>query len=62
MARAKGPEKPIGMVKLDGARCRCGWEWLPRINEQTGERERPMVCPRCKTPRWDQPKLFSRSG
>lgn len=27
-----------------------------RLNPETGERERPTVCPRCKSPRWDKPK------
>lgn len=61
MAKAKEANKPIGLVKLDGARCRCGWEWLPRVNEQSGERERPSVCPRCKSPRWDRAKLYERA-
>ena len=41
----------IGMVMLLGCRCRCGHEWLPRAKG-----ERPAVCPRCKSPRWDKPK------
>lgn len=48
-------EKPIGMMQLIGCRCRCGHEWVPR--EQG---ERPHVCPKCKSPRWDKPKKFSR--
>jgi predicted Zn-ribbon and HTH transcriptional regulator len=47
----------IGMVKLDGCRCRCGHEWLPR---EKGER--PVTCPKCKSPRWDKPKLFERKA
>lgn len=39
------------MVLLEGCRCRCGHEWLPRVKG-----ERPAVCPKCKTPRWDKPK------
>lgn len=39
----------IGMVKLDGCRCRCGHEWLPRKDD-----EKPRVCPKCKTPNWDR--------
>jgi len=42
--------KEIGMVKLDGCRCRCGHEWLPRGDEK------PTVCPKCKSPRWDKTK------
>lgn len=45
---------PIGMIQLTGCRCRCGHEWLPRGDE------RPSVCPKCKSPRWDKPKLFER--
>lgn len=41
--------KEIGMVKLDGCRCRCGHEWLPR-----DKTEKPRVCPKCKTPNWDR--------
>ena len=50
---------PIGMVELVGCRCRCGHEWLPRADEK-GHRERPSVCPACKSPRWDKEKLFTR--
>lgn len=50
-----GREVEIGMVKLDGCRCRCGHEWLPRTPG-----ERPVTCPKCKSPRWDKPKLFER--
>jgi predicted Zn-ribbon and HTH transcriptional regulator len=48
-------KKPIGMVMLPGCRCRCGHEWLPR---DAGER--PHVCPKCKSPRWDKEKLYER--
>lgn len=43
------PEKKIGIVALEGCRCRCGHEWLPRA-------AKPRVCPKCKTPNWDRPK------
>lgn len=46
----------LGMVQLLGARCRCGHEWLPRTRGQDGAVERPTVCPKCKSPRWDRPK------
>jgi len=49
--------KEIGMVKLDGCRCRCGHEWLPRKGDRP---ERPAVCPKCKSPRWDRPKQAAR--
>lgn len=35
----------------DGARCfRCGWEWVLR------KMGRPLQCPKCKSPKWDEPK------
>ena len=40
--------KEIGMVKVDGCRCRCGYEWIP---EEVG---RPQMCPRCLARRWDR--------
>lgn len=42
--------KEIGEVFLPGCRCRCGHEWLPRIDN-----EKPRVCPRCKSANWDRP-------
>jgi predicted Zn-ribbon and HTH transcriptional regulator len=59
MARASGKKNDeIGMVMvaLPGCRCRCGHEWVPRTPG-----ERPLVCPKCKSPRWDRPKLFERA-
>lgn len=29
---------------------RCGHEWFPRTPEK------PMVCPKCKSPYWDKPR------
>ena len=46
-------DKPLGMVPLLGCRCRCGHEWLPRSGEE------PRVCPKCKSPNWDRPKLWT---
>lgn len=43
--------RPIGEITLAGYRCRCGHEWAPRNRD-----ERPRVCPRCKSPKWDRPK------
>lgn len=45
----------IGMVLLLGCRCRCGHEWLARDKD-----EKPRVCPRCKSPNWDRPKVNAR--
>ena len=61
--KAKEPEaKKIGIVELLGCRCRCGHEWLPHGNNKPGGFERPRVCPKCKTPNWDRPKLYERKG
>jgi predicted Zn-ribbon and HTH transcriptional regulator len=46
-------DKSLGMVPLAGCRCRCGHEWLPR------EGGKPRVCPKCKSPNWDRPKLWT---
>jgi predicted Zn-ribbon and HTH transcriptional regulator len=52
--RESGSEgQPLGIVPLVGCRCRCGHEWLPR------DAERPRVCPKCKSPNWDRPKLWT---
>jgi predicted Zn-ribbon and HTH transcriptional regulator len=51
----KNGGKEIGMVMLPGCRCRCGHEWLPRDPS-----EKPRVCPKCKSPNWDRPKLYAR--
>jgi predicted Zn-ribbon and HTH transcriptional regulator len=49
--------KKLGMVMLEGCRCRCGHEWLSR---EKGEK--PRVCPKCKSPNWDKPLLFTRKS
>jgi len=52
-----GQKKQLGMVLLQGCRCRCGHEWLPRVPG-----EKPRVCPKCKSPNWDREKLFEREA
>lgn len=43
---------------LWGYRCeRCGHDWLPREQEQE-----PRVCPKCKSPYWNQPRRVSRQA
>lgn len=40
-------------VSLIGHKCyRCGHEWLP-----IDPKKLPKVCPSCKTPYWDRPRL-----
>ena len=46
----------IGMgeiiIKTKGYKCeRCGHEWAPRNKE-----EKPLICPKCKSPYWNKPK------
>ena len=42
----------IGRVRVTALRCeRCGHVWLPRIHE------RPALCPKCKSLRWDKASL-----
>jgi len=48
----KAGKEKIGMVLLRGCRCRCGHEWLPR-----DPADKPRVCPKCKSPNWDRPKM-----
>jgi len=50
----------IGYVLLMGCRCRCGHEWLPRESGQD-PKEKPRVCPKCKSANWDRPKKWERS-
>lgn len=39
-------------ILIRGHRCyRCGHKWLPRENEL------PAVCPKCKSPYWNRPKV-----
>lgn len=49
--------RTIGEVTLQGYRCRCGHEWMPRNKD-----ERPRVCPKCKSPNWDRPKRKARAA
>jgi hypothetical protein len=45
-------EKPK-IIRIRGGREVGPDEWLPR------DGERPRVCPRCKSPNWDRPKLWT---
>jgi predicted Zn-ribbon and HTH transcriptional regulator len=44
--------KEAGEFQTTAYRCRCGHEWVPR-----NKAERPRVCPKCKSPNWDRPKV-----
>ncbi len=42
---------PIGRARVMALKCeQCGHIWLPRSDE------RPGLCPKCKSLRWDKPK------
>ncbi|KKK85494.1 hypothetical protein LCGC14_2772720 [marine sediment metagenome] len=39
-------------IKVKGYKCNnCNYEWLPR-----SQKEKPLICPKCKSARWDLPK------
>jgi predicted Zn-ribbon and HTH transcriptional regulator len=41
-------------IMLEGYKCeRCGHEWVPRSKVE----ESPTICPRCKSPYWDKPRI-----
>jgi predicted Zn-ribbon and HTH transcriptional regulator len=49
----------MGEIKVDGYRCeRCSHIWISR----NGRTESPVVCPRCKSPYWNKPKILKRGG
>lgn len=42
----------MGKVQISAYKCeRCGHIWVPR-----NKKEKPRVCPRCKSPYWDRHK------
>ena len=44
--------KQLGRIRVSAFRCeQCGHIWLPR-----NKAERPGLCPKCKSLRWDKPK------
>lgn len=39
-------------ITKEGYKCsRCGHEWIPKEGK-----EKPVVCPKCKSPYWDKEK------
>jgi Zn finger protein HypA/HybF involved in hydrogenase expression len=57
MAKKKTEDEPsIGSVEITvlSCRCRCDHEWIAR------DRERPRVCPKCKSANWDREKKWER--
>lgn len=55
---------PKVKITLDGWRCtRCGYEWVPRYYySEGGEMVPPKVCPKCKSPYWNQERRQNRSA
>lgn len=58
MSKKMAAALPLGSVEVTvlSCRCRCGHEWISR------DRERPRVCPKCKSPNWDRPKKWERGA
>jgi len=45
-------------VQIWGYRCeRCDHEWVPRDKDVE-----PKVCPNCKSPYWDRPRMTPATG
>jgi len=41
-------------IIIEGYKCeRCSHEWVPR---KKSEEDKPIVCPKCKSPYWDKIK------
>lgn len=57
MSADQSDDQPgVVQVTMQGYRCRCGHEWVPRASTT----ERPRVCPKCKSPNWDLPYRWRR--
>ena len=50
----------MAIIQIKGFECeRCRHKWCPKtINQQYPDRvEIPVICPKCKSPYWNKPKL-----
>jgi len=46
---------PRIIIKKLGWNClRCNHDWIPK--EGFNEKDKPITCPKCKSPYWDKPK------
>ena len=44
----------MARIKVDGFRCnKCSHEWVAR-----NKKEDPVICPKCKTARWDKDQRY----
>ena len=57
MATADDDKRPGSFkVEVTAYRCRCGHEWASKgLNK-----ERPRVCPKCKSANWDKEYRYRR--
>ena len=45
-------------IKVNGYKCNnCCYEWIPRVKD-----ERPLICPKCKSARWDKEKKDNKKA
>lgn len=45
-------------IMIKGKKCnRCPHEWVPN-KKDNGD---PVVCPKCKSPYWDKPRLWVKT-
>ena len=56
MAELRNLLRP-SIFKVNAYRCRCGHEWVPK---DLNNKEKPRVCPKCKSPNWDRPYKLPR--
>jgi predicted Zn-ribbon and HTH transcriptional regulator len=46
----------MAKISIPGFKCeRCGYEWVGRSKNE------PKVCPKCKSPYWNTPKIKKQS-
>ena len=42
------------ILKVKGYKCeRCEHVWMPRMRNN----DKPVICPKCKSPYWDKPRI-----
>ncbi|MCK4730412.1 MAG: hypothetical protein KAT28_03775 [Candidatus Aenigmarchaeota archaeon] len=48
----------MGIAKIECYVCeRCNHKWIAR-----NKKEKPKVCPKCKSPYWDTPRRIKKIG
>lgn len=48
----------MAVITIEGYKCeRCNHSWAPRANSKKNPNKIPIVCPKCKSPYWNRPKL-----